>query len=839
MRTTLARLLALLLLAASFVATPPAAGEEPLRFDGHSVLRAVPETEAQLDAILDLTPDVWSHGAAVGRPVDFRLPPDLLDDLDRTGIPYEVLIDDLQPLIDRQQQPINPLGGGWFTAYKTYGEHMAYIDELAAVNPDIATVVHVGDSLEGRAIRGLRIVGEGAGQPQFVIQGCQHAREWVSPMVCQFIADHLIRNYGIDPDVTQLLDAVEFVIVPMVNPDGYDYSWTNDRMWRKNRRNNGDGSFGVDLNRNWGVGWGGEGSSGNSSSQTYRGTAPFSEPESAAMRDFILSLPNVAAHLDMHSYSQLILAPWGHIPDLPDDHDIFQFLGESMQDLIFDVHGKTYVHGPAYSVLYPAAGIAPDWGYGTIGALGFTFELRDTGQYGFLLPPEQIIPNGEEIVPAMMFMADWIGSAVIFEFPDGRPSRIEPGTATPLPVEIQAVSGQELDLDRLLLHWRSGSDGVFTETPLNPLGGDLYEAVLPATPCGETLEYYLSAATTGGDVQTSPADAPAEVYAADAVNVDVAFADDFETDAGWTVENIDLEDGQWTRGFPEGAGRGAPDTDYDGSGRCYTTDNAEGNSDVDGGPTRLISPAIDLSASPDAIVSYARWFSNDDQDIDRLDVHVSNDDGTTWTLVESVSNTGGWTTHDFRVADFVEPTSQVRIRFSATDNPNDSVTEAAIDAFQVAVVSCDSTELTAVDVTTGTILDGGLDELTGSDDAYLHTRSGFGQTFIDLHNMTMTVSAATGVGSPATLDLTVESRIDEPSGTARVSLRNWSTGEFESVGTYSIGTTEEAVTISDIPAADYVNGSGEIDAQLRHVVFVPFLAFTFESFVDEVAIEVR
>jgi len=164
---------------------------------------------------------------------------------------------------------------------------------------------------------------------------------------------------------------------------------------------------------------------------------------------------------------------------------------------------------------------------------------------------------------------------------------------------------------------------------------------------------------------------------------------------------------------------------------------------------------------------------------------------------------------------------------------------AYFDNIIVELGPADSTDLTGVDVTTGTILDGDLSDLRASDDSFLHTRSGFGQTFVDLHNMTMVVSAATTVDSPTTIDLTIESRIDEPSGTARVSLRNWSTGEFETVNSYAIGTTEESVQITGIDANDYVNGDGNIEVQVRHIVFVPFIAFTFESFIDQVQLAVE
>jgi len=177
------------------------------------------------------------------------------------------------------------------------------------------------------------------------------------------------------------------------------------------------------------------------------------------------------------------------------------------------------------------------------------------------------------------------------------------------------------------------------------------------------------------------------------------FEDDFEDDQGWTVQNDpSLTDGAWERGIPIGGGeRGDPPTDYDGSGKCYVTDNVPGNSDVDGGPTMLISPTIDASGGEEVFISYARWFTNDNRDIDRLDVHVSNDDGNSWVLVESVPDTAGWIYTGFKVSDFVTPTSQMKVRFSASDNPNNSVTEAGIDAFKAVMVECDPLDATSED----------------------------------------------------------------------------------------------------------------------------------------------
>lgn len=379
-----------------------------VRYDGHRVVRVPLRSVADAAAMDRVSPDRWSHRAEVGGYADYRIPPDRLDDLDASALRYQVLIDDVQQLIDAQREGRGIADDGWFADYKTYDEVSAYADALAAQRPDLATRVSVGTSLEGREIFGLRITGPGGAgsKPGFLMHGCQHAREWISVMTPMYLAERLLRDYDADSTVRNAVDRVEFYLIPIVNPDGYVYTWTDDRMWRKNRRE----WYGVDLNRNWGYEWGGEGSSRFRFSETYRGPSPFSEPETAALRDFMLARPNLAAHIDFHSYSQLILQPWGYTDNLPPDHALFEFLGGAMQNAIDAVHGEFYQHGPTYTTIYPASGVAADWTYGDRGLLGFAIELRDTGRYGFLLPADQIIPTGEEILPAVLSLATFIGS---------------------------------------------------------------------------------------------------------------------------------------------------------------------------------------------------------------------------------------------------------------------------------------------------------------------------------------------------------------------------------------------------------------------------------------------
>lgn len=398
------------LLAAVVGAGGAAAGaDEPGRYDGHKLVRVQIASARDFQRMLRISDDVWSEHPDIG-PVDFRVPPEGMAALADSGLPYEVLVDDLQARADEERARLaNPSpDAGWFDDFKDLAAIEARMDELAALRPDLAQTFVVGNSLEGRPIRGIRITssaGGGRRKRGMLFASTQHAREWIAPMVTMYLADALVTRYDTDLAVRRVVDQLEFFIVPVVNVDGYVYTWppTAVRYWRKNRR---PGScYGVDLNRNWGYEWVGGGSSTNPCSETYRGTAPFSEPETAALRDFVQARPGIRYVHDMHSYGRYLLQPWGFTPALPPGHATFDFLGQTMQRIIQAVHGMTYVHGPTYTTLYPVNGDLSDWAWGAEHAYSFVFELRGND---FVLPPSEIIPNSEEILPAALWLANWI-----------------------------------------------------------------------------------------------------------------------------------------------------------------------------------------------------------------------------------------------------------------------------------------------------------------------------------------------------------------------------------------------------------------------------------------------
>lgn len=286
--------------------------------------------------------------------------------------------------------------------------------------------------------------------------------------------------------------------------------------------------------------------------------------------------------------------------------------------------------------------------------------------------------------------------------PNGAPGIVPANEATAITVLIEEIADTYVT-DSGTLHYRY--DGITWETsPLTPIGGDLYEAMLPAAGCDDTPEFYVSAEGSRIGVVTDPADAPNETYTVFVGAFTTVFSDDFESDLGWVVENdAGLTDGPWERGTPAGGGlRGDPPTDSDGSGQCYVTDNVEGNSDVDGGTTKLLSPSIDVSGADEAVVSSAIWYTNDVGDSPNSDVfriYLSDDNGTTWVLADSIGPSTpvphGWYERSVAVGDHVALTDQLRVRFAASDLGSGSVVEAGVDDFHVRLLSCEGTGLPA------------------------------------------------------------------------------------------------------------------------------------------------
>ena len=680
----------------------------PVRYDHHKLVRAHLKTQQELDAMLALGARPWDCITGVGA-MEFSLSPDAFARLKAGAISFELLNDDIQPMIDadiaRMQHPDEPPGarGGiagvdWFSDFKTYPQVNGYIDGLVALRPDLASKVTIGTTIQGRTIYGMRISGSaGPGsKPAVIFSGCQHAREWIAVMVPMYIADALVRRYDSDAQIHALMDRVEFFIVPIVNPDGYEYTYaTNgDRLWRKNRHVNIGGSYGVDLNRNWSVDWnGGHSTSTDPNSEVYVGTAAFSEPETVAVRDFITARPQIVGHIDFHSYAQLVLENWAHMDTQAPDYDLIDAIGTDMNQSIYAANAVNYNNGWGGSLLYLASGVFPDWSYGVRGILGYTIELRDTGQNGFILPPDQIVPTCTESLPAALHLADWVTRGAQFFFPRSLPATVAAGATTTVPVTIQGIAGAIVQSGTAKVFVRTTSTGPFTSYPLNSLGGNSYQAVLPAAVCGRMMQYYFQVQTAAGATVTSPATAPASLYQSRVVNPVTTY--NFETNPGWTTQNLGASAGQWQRGVPVNDPNWPydPATDADGSGQCYLTQNMNGQyTDVTNGSVRLISPALNLASVPaNVVISYAYYLHlTTPGPNDPMVIEISSNDlAGPWTEIarHDTSGSSQWRSNaiakDALTALGVSLTSTMRLRFTVSDGGPQSIVESALDNVRI------------------------------------------------------------------------------------------------------------------------------------------------------------
>ena len=340
-----------------------------------------------------------------------------LEVLKKSGYQYEIIIDDVtKDYLERTKdsrekiklnKPSKGLGFGYGSmgGFYTFSEVVAQLDTMRLLYPNLITVKDsIGTSNDGRTIWAVKISDNpdiNENEPEVFYNALTHGNEQQGMMTVIYYMYYLLENYGINPEVTYLVDNRELYFMPVINPDGYAYneqiSPNGGGMWRKNRRNNGSGIFGVNIQRNYGYMWGYDniGSSPNPQNSEYRGTGPFSEPETQAVREFCQDHNFLISNV-YHTYWNVIFPPWGYNLMQTQDSTIFNNLIACANSLNGYRNG-IYIPQPEN---YPSNGDALDWMYGDINEKNRIFailtEVGGADDGGFWPSPEKIIPLAEE-----------------------------------------------------------------------------------------------------------------------------------------------------------------------------------------------------------------------------------------------------------------------------------------------------------------------------------------------------------------------------------------------------------------------------------------------------------
>ncbi|KAK3740591.1 hypothetical protein QZH41_001064 [Actinostola sp. cb2023] len=356
-------------------------GDHEKPFKGDKVIRVTPMDEQQLNVLKGLEdhPTIkvsfWKEAMETGMHADIHVPAkyysQLVKYLHSNGIQFVIQIFDVQHEVEMEEVNLGR-AGGFYSRYQRLYE------------------------IKGRP---------SFNKPVFFMNCGIHAREWITPATCMYIISQFVNKYGKDRTVTQVLDKMDFVIMPVLNVDGYEYTWKGRsrqyRFWRKTRKPSGGwrNCIGTDPNRNWGHKWGLPGASSNPCADTYRGSSSFSEVETRNVANYMQGLGRrLKGYMDIHAYSQLWMIPWGYTKTPSRDHqELMRVSRAGVAAIRGSGYGTSYRAGPSSVIIYENSGGSKDYTYGQLGVkYSFALELRDTGRYGFLLPPNQIIPTGIE-----------------------------------------------------------------------------------------------------------------------------------------------------------------------------------------------------------------------------------------------------------------------------------------------------------------------------------------------------------------------------------------------------------------------------------------------------------
>lgn len=280
----------------------------------------------------------------------------------------------------------------------------AWLDDLAVKYKGLITLLDVGKSYEGIPLKGIKLSHKANNTAVFV-EGGIHAREWISPATATFILNQLLTST--EPNIKEIAGNWDWFFFPVINPDGYKNTFDGDRMWRKTRQPVGI-CRGTDLNRNWNSHWNQSGASPDPCRYDYAGSKVFSEPEALQLSQFIQNIAKsslIQTYFSLHSFSQLLMFPYGSSSDKVSNYNDLKLIGEKAVAAIQRRHDTKFQTGSVYETIYPSSGASMDWAYSTLNIpITYTFELRGPPNSTdmFILPADQIRPTGWETLDAFV-----------------------------------------------------------------------------------------------------------------------------------------------------------------------------------------------------------------------------------------------------------------------------------------------------------------------------------------------------------------------------------------------------------------------------------------------------
>jgi hypothetical protein len=614
------------------------------------------EIEPLLQMGLDI---IDGKKSALGGYLDILLNKEELNEVKSLGYRTEILIPDLTA---HHQS----LGGGIlardFGPYYTYAEMVTEINRIASFYPGIVRIDSIGTSLEGRTIWAVKVSDNPMieeGEPEVLFDGVHHAREPITCSVMIDLLNTLTENYGVDPRITYIVDNRETWIIPVLNPDGYVFNETfSSGMWRKNRRDNGGGSFGVDPNRNYGYLWGYDniGSSPIPDDPTYRGTGPFSEPETQAMRDLVTAHEFVIA-LNYHSHSNYLLIPWGY-------EDIYTPEDTMYRDLSADMtKSSCYKYGTTWELLYNTNGDADDWMYGDSTKPRIFAYIPEVGEW-FWQPDTCIIENQirenhwmnifSALASGLYFLPD---NYTLDDTGGNNNGQLDPGETIDLTLFLKNISpiynatGVEVLLTTCdsytELQSRQASLGNMSAREIKDNGSNPFIlSVDSLTPQGHQIDFTLTISAIGDSFSVE------EPFSIIVGQLPTLFFDDFDTGTGnWTWQS------PWNT--TTSSSNSSPNSATDSPGGNY-----ENNLDI----SLMKNSGLDLtSASYAELQFYHRYFIEEGYDFGF--VEISTDGGGCWKQIACFSGTlPNWSLVSLPITEFIGY-SDVNVRFRLETDP--------------------------------------------------------------------------------------------------------------------------------------------------------------------------